>query len=265
MIHRVRKSALAGEGLPKDTFAITRYPLARLRQDQRVEEYPGLGRRVDKSYWSSWLRWHLLDKRRRDHVPRRRAEWDFIERIHRTPAGSLAIDCGANVGDVASAFVRCGFAVHAFEPDPYALEFLVKRYGAHPQVTIHPQAVGPKAGTAKLYRIEDFWSRPKTASMSSSLLRRPSHDDGGATEVEVIDLSSFIRNLDRPVDLLKLDVEGAEVDIVNQLIDDGTYKTIGFIYAETHERHSPELAESTMKLRRRIEEAGIANINLDWR
>lgn len=224
-----------------------------------------MAQRVDRPYWFNWLRWNLFDKHRKDNPVQRRAIWDFFNRIRTMPKGSLVVDCGANVGNVTSAFVRLGFRVHAFEPDPYARRFLERRYGRHPLVTIHPEAVGATPGRLTLYRKAEFVQKPKRSTVSSSLLRRPVHGDDNSVEVDVIDLSAFIRDLDRRVDILKLDVEGAEVEIVEHLIDEGTSNMVGMIYAETHERHSVELAERTARLRQRIAEQKIENINLDWR
>lgn len=224
-----------------------------------------MAQRVDRPYWFNWLRWHLVDRHRKDMPVQRRAIWHFFNYVETLEKGSLVIDCGANVGNVTAAFVRRGFYVHAFEPDPYARRFLEKRFGKHPLVTIHPRAVGVLAGSTTLYRIDAFAQRPKKASMSSSVVRRTGHTDVDAIEVEVVDLSEFMRSLGRRVDLLKLDVEGSEVAIVEKLLDEGTYRDVGMVYAETHERHSADLAERTANLRRRIAEAGITNINLDWR
>ena len=224
-----------------------------------------MAQRVDRPYWFNWLRWNLYDRHQKDYPVQRRAIWDFFNHIRTMPRGSLVIDCGANVGNVTRAFVRLGFEVHAFEPDPYARQFLERRYGKHPLVTIHPKAVGAAPGRLTLYRKADFARKPKRSTVSSSLLRRPVHGDANNVEVDVIDLSAFIRGLGRRVDILKLDVEGAEVEIIEHLIGDGTSNLIGMIYAETHERHSTELAERTLRLRQRIAAEKIGNINLDWR
>jgi FkbM family methyltransferase len=116
-----------------------------------------------------------------------------------------------------------------------------------------------------LYRSKKFERRPQAATKSSSLYRRTVHGDTDSVDVDVVDLSRFIENLGQPVDLLKLDVEGAEVEVVGRLIDRGIHKKIGVIFAETHERHSADIAARTLQLRARIASEGIDNINLDWR
>ena len=181
------------------------------------------------------------------------------------PPGSLVIDGGANVGRVTSVFVRQGFEVHAFEPDPAAYAVLNSRFGAHPRVHLHQAALGVAAGRLTLHRTREFARRGVKATTSSSLFPRDLHAGDNAVEVEVVNLAAFIGSLGRRLDLLKLDVEGSEVDIVERLIADGSYRQIGAIYAETHERHSADLAERTARLRRAIDEEGISNIDLNWR
>lgn len=219
---------------------------------------------IDHPYWLNWLRWTLVDSHRKTKVAQRRTAWEFINRVRRMPRGSLAIDGGANFGSVTAALVRRGVEVHAFEPDPHALAALKSRFGGNPLVMIHAAAVGAVDGTLQLYRTHLFNDRPDKATRSSSLFPRSIHDTDHGIEVAVVDLARFIRDLGRPVDMLKLDVEGAEIEIVERLIDDGTYRMIGAAYVETHERHSEKLAERTAALRRRVAEAGIDNINLDW-
>jgi FkbM family methyltransferase len=220
--------------------------------------------RVDYPYWLNWLWWNLVESHRRTKVVQRRAVWEFVERVRKLPPGSVVIDGGANVGNITAACVRQGAIVHAFEPDPHAIRKLKERFAGNPLVTIHEQAVGAADGRLRLYRLNDFDKRPDRASQSSSLIPRAVHDANGGMEVAVIDLSSFIRGLGRPVDLLKLDVEGEELEILEKMIDDGTYRAVGMIYVETHERLSPDLAVRTAALRRRVAEAGITNINFDW-
>jgi hypothetical protein len=41
--------------------------------------------------------------------------------------GGIAIDCGANVGDIATKLAKTGIRVYAFEPNPYAFQKLQSR------------------------------------------------------------------------------------------------------------------------------------------
>ncbi|AMV21489.1 Methyltransferase domain protein [Planctomyces sp. SH-PL14] len=221
-------------------------------------------KRVDHPYWYNWLSWHCYYRFRNRFKVQRRVAWEFINYIRTLPKGALIIDCGANVGQVTAAFVKQGCEVHAFEPDPYAIEKFESKFAGHPQVHLHKAAVGTEPGELMLFRTERFETRPERATIESSLVRRDIHTSGNAVSVQVIDLIAFIRQLDRRVDVLKVDIEGAEVDLVNRLIDEGLHREISAIYVETHERFSDDLAQRTQALRDRVRREGIRNVNLDW-
>ena len=61
-----------------------------------------------------------------------------------------------------------------------------------------------------------------------------------------------------------MDIEGSEIDVVNKLIDDKTYKLIDELLVETHEKKIPTLYKSTNLLRQKIKTQKISNINLNW-
>ena len=86
----------------------------------------------------------------------------------------------------------------------------------------------------------------------------------GYIDIEVIDLVQFISNLSRPVRLLKIDIEGAECEVLHALIDSGLSKNISSIVVETHEIKIPRLRGPIKILKEKINKYGIRNINLNW-
>ena len=82
--------------------------------------------------------------------------------------------------------------------------------------------------------------------------------------VETINFSEFIKSLNQTVKIIKMDIEGAEIDVINQLINDETYKLIGQLFVETHEKKIPELLIKTNLLKKRLKDLKINNINLNW-
>ena len=84
------------------------------------------------------------------------------------------------------------------------------------------------------------------------------------TEIECIDLCEFIRNLNKPLDILKMDIEGAEFDILEKLINKELYKNIKHILVETHDQTIPEIQEKAKLVRNLIKDKNIENINLNW-
>lgn len=152
--------------------------------------------------------------------------------------------------------------VIAIEPDPTALKVLRDRFGNDDRVTIIPKAVGGSARTAILHQ------RPDTQNIRmtewSSLFEVPEHANGSAVEVEVIDLVQFLKGLEEPVVVIKMDIEGAEAECIESMLDDGIYRTVGHVLVETHERLSQDLANRIAALRDRIGREGIDNIDLGW-
>ncbi|MGH3136109.1 MAG: FkbM family methyltransferase, partial [Gaiellaceae bacterium] len=136
--------------------------------------------------------------------------------------GDIAIDCGANIGLVTAAFARTGADVHAFEPNPDAFAVLEERFRDAPNVRLHRVAVLDRPGAARLHLHVDAARDPVGASIGSSVLSLKGNvDPESYVEVEAIDLSQFVLDLDRDVRVLKIDIEGAECPVVHRLLDTG--------------------------------------------
>lgn len=179
--------------------------------------------------------------------------------------GDIAIDCGANIGKVTAQMAKPGVTVYAFEPNPYAYAALYKRFSHMPNIHCINKAVWDRTSTLKLYFHKNNSSDPiKWSSGSSLLVEKENVSSDQYAEVEVIDLVEFIVGLGKPVRLLKIDIEGAECDVLNRLIDSGVAATIPSIVAETHEARIPRLQEDVKKLKEKITNHHLTNINLNW-
>ena len=170
---------------------------------------------------------------------------DAVDQLVRAlPRGAIALDCGANVGEVTAKLARrCGLVV-AFEPSPVAFQELQRRVGGRRNVRLVHAAVGDADGTRRLYDHESAGTDPLGASAGSSL--HPSKLNVNKrrwTTVTVVDLDRVIAGLTGPPDLLKLDVEGTEIEILERLIDTGRLETIPHVVVEMHDGVIPELAE----------------------
>lgn len=128
------------------------------------------------------------------------------------PPRPVVFDVGANMGDYAAAVlaVRPDAAVTCFEPSPTCLAKLAARFGE--RVSLMPYALAAASGTAQLY------SDTPGSGLASLTQRQIGHF--GIT----LDHSETVRtrSLDEVVaelgvgfvDLLKLDVEGHELDVL---------------------------------------------------
>ena len=180
----------------------------------------------------------------------------------------VVIDCGANQGKVVAALAPSNARIVAFEPDPYAFGVLGGVAADLPNVELHDCAVGPEAARLTLFRAEGFDDDPHNKSLSSTLVEGGRGMTADGVEVEVIDLPARIEGLlaeGRHIAFLKIDIEGAEIDLVNALEDRGLLARIGFTAVETHEAKFPERAADFAALRARIAAAHPAHrVNLDW-
>ena len=79
-----------------------------------------------------------------------------------------------------------------------------------------------------------------------------------------MDLCRYIDSLGREVDILKMDIEGEEIAVLNKMISEETYKKVGLILVETHETKIPGHKEKVASLKQLIQEKRINNIKLNW-
>lgn len=180
-------------------------------------------------------------------------------------SGDVLIDCGANVGDVTSSFARTGATVYAFEPDPLCFSVLRKRFSLTPNVTCFHKGVMDRNCSLVLNSLNahDRWDDLESTVASSFV--QEGRSGARQTEVECIDLSEFVASLRKPVRVLKIDIEGAEIAVVNRLIDTRAMDMIDLAIVETHETQQPDLLEATNALRDRINTSGYqAKFRLDW-
>ncbi len=199
-------------------------------------------------------------------VPRKMDESDLAD--FPLAVGDLVLDCGASVGDVTAVLVEKGAEVHAFEPNPVAFARLRERFSALPNVTCFQKAVSVANGSATFFPHENLVDDPQaidTANGSSLLDFKGNVSIDHGYSVDTVDLADYIKSLGRPVKLLKIDIEGAEIEVVNRLLDEDALREVERVLVETHERKIPELLDATEALRRRIVDTGNAGkISLDW-
>ena len=179
--------------------------------------------------------------------------------------GKLAIDLGANVGLFTERLAKTGADVIAFEPDPHAAQLLFQRLSPFSNVRMIAAAAGAEAGSFQLYRHRNFDAAPDRRTTSSSLIASKRNiDSAKSLTVEVIDFTAFVRDLNRDVALLKIDIEGAEVALLEQLLADPCSARIDAIFVETHERILPDLAARTAALKAVALGRAKPVINWDW-
>lgn len=143
----------------------------------------------------------------------------WVENVYHIDEGQfydtgVMVDIGANIGAV-SLFVdsmnhgrdaeKPAIKVFAVEPEPHNLEFLKKNIADNPvkNITVINKAVWHESGKMKI----------SNRGGNASLFEHPKN--GGYTEIETITIEQLFReNNIKEADVMKVDIEGAEYDLL---------------------------------------------------
>lgn len=155
----------------------------------------------------------------------------FIGRLYDGSLGSerpLIVDCGCNIGMSVLFFkaLHPDARIIGFEPHPglYAiLEENIRMNGLQ-DVELHRSALSHEVGT-----VEFFINETEPGSLNMGLIQRD--DLAESISVSSERLSNYVEG---KVDLLKLDVEGAEEGILRDLVETGKIRMIDTIICEYH-------------------------------
>ena len=143
-------------------------------------------------------------------------------------AGPFILDCGSNIG-MSIVFFKALYPkakIIGFEPEESTYALLEKNIASNDfkEVQLHQVALGMEDATIS------FFVDPETpGSLAMSTIRSRSLNK--EIVVRQRKLSTYI---DREVDLLKLDVEGAELAVLQDLVSTGTITRINQMIVEYH-------------------------------
>jgi FkbM family methyltransferase len=160
--------------------------------------------------------------------------------------GATILDCGANIG-ISTLYFALTYpeaTIVAFEPDPSAYSLLSRNTDSLANVETCNVALGAEDGDLT------FFVDPSTTAspmMSAIKERQPK---GHSLTVPCVRLSTRIAG---PVALLKIDVEGMEWAILDDLIDSGTIARVERMAIEYH-HHLPADRDDLSSFLRMLEE-----------
>ena len=159
---------------------------------------------------------------------------------------SVVLDIGANQGQFTRTIVRdFGCRVHAVEPNPHLSASLQRL--AIPEVTVHGVALADVRGV-----------RPFVV-MNNSEASHFSIANGSGQEtvqVEAVTLEDLISRMpDASIDLIKMDIEGAELDVLER-IPPGALARVRQLTVEFHQFISPESRARIEAIKKRFYSLG---------
>ena len=189
----------------------------------------------------------------------------FEEALHRSE-GMTCIDLGANIGAYTRKMAFGAKQVIAFEPDPWACAELRANLADLDNVKIENAAAGTCEKKVFLYRHARFENNPALYSESSSVIAEKRNlKEEDAVEVRQIDFIRYLEDIDEDVGVLKIDIEGAEVDLLESLFDrPDILARIDNIFAETHEKRIPAHKQRINALYEKAKTIKRPHINLSW-
>jgi len=189
----------------------------------------------------------------------------LIPWLFRLNKNSIVLDCGANIGRITSYLSITGATIYAFEPDPVAFKILSERCSNKKNITCINKGVWDKDSHILLYKHQEMKKNEVSFTTGSSIVADKKNVDASTSyKIEVIDLINFIRQLNKKVDLVKVDIEGAEIEILKKIITEDAHSLFNTMYVETHETKIPGQVEELKSIKQQMKEKGIANIKLNW-
>jgi len=153
---------------------------------------------------------------------------------------SIIFDVGANVGDITKEYSLLfpNSKIFCFEPIPNTFEGLKKRYENQNNIQCYPYAVGENEKDVSIFETTDsanssllkptkFISKSTEREMAESVAIKNTH------QVKQITLNSFCKkNKIQHIDLLKLDIQGTELQALEGVSDLLDEQKIDIIYTE---------------------------------
>lgn len=171
----------------------------------------------------------------------------------------LFIDLGSNLGQGYKWFKQyyndSKIKFELFEPNPYCCDELLKlpdiRSG---NVSINNCGVGTNTGIFNLYGLNS--SEGGKFAQGGSIIKE--HNSkiydllvDNAIQVNVIDFSDYLKNISCKYQkiIVKMDIEGAEVDLLEHLIKEKTIGCISILYVEFHSQYQTSIQSKITKAR----------------
>lgn len=172
-----------------------------------------------------------------------------LARLDAAGAGArgLFIDCGSNLGQGFGQFVRhyplARFDYVLIEPNPNCLPTLrdiVAQRGGN--IEILEQAAATRSGSVRFYGLERDPLSQGGSTLKDHNSRYYAAAEDQALEVPTFDLAEMVRSRGAgyAAIVLKLDIEGAEYEVLPHMIGQGVHRSLDAAYIEFHAQYMAE-------------------------
>lgn len=162
---------------------------------------------------------------------------------------SVVVDVGVgeDVSFSRSLADRYGCPLHCVDPTPKALAYL-DRLGDE-RLVIHPVGLGARTGPAEFHLPTDERHVSATAVPQE-------HTKGGSLQVELVDAAELRRRVGGRIDVLKLDIEGAEYEVIDSPAFEELAAELSVLCVEFHHRWPGVGAHATQRAAARLHQLG---------
>ena len=180
------------------------------------------------------------------------ATWAHFLRELEANRNRVFVDLGANVGDFTSAVAPYASRVIAVEPDPWTADRFRANTAHLGNVDLVEAAVGVGTGEIRLHRPPKFAEDPELWSVGCTVVDNAF--EGETVTIPQVDYAALLDGIEGEIGVVKIDIEGAEVDLLEHLLDErpDLLRRIGALFVETHEKQFPPLERRTRALRARL-------------
>jgi FkbM family methyltransferase len=175
----------------------------------------------------------------------------------------LFVDCGSNIGQgykwFSKFFNQQNIDFEMFEPNPTLFPYLEEIDDVkNGKVKLNKSGVGIEEAIVKFYGTGE--SEGGALSKGGSIVKnhnsgRYKASDEKSIDVRIIDFPVYIKKMAGEYDriVVKMDIEGAEVNLLSKMIADSSVKDIDVLYVEFHSQYQDaETAEITRQLEQSI-------------
>jgi len=171
----------------------------------------------------------------------------------------LFVDCGANLGQgyhwFSKFFNQSNIEFEMFEPNPNCYPFLEEIPAVKSgKVKLNKGGIGREDSHVNFYGLDDSEGGILSQGGSTNIEHNSKFYSGSepkSIEVKIFNFSEYLQRQSALYDkiLVKMDIEGAEVELLESLIADKSIEYINVLYVEFHSQFQDSEASKITKIR----------------